>query len=134
MTDTETSAGGRISAMLQALYDELVLAFPTYPVVPNPVEQASVPSVVIYPDSPMVEAEDIALYGGGGYQVNLQVLVYLSRMTDRELYAKAADTIAPMRAAVGAVPNASWRSMTAQPVEVGGNQYMAAAHVVALYT
>lgn len=134
MTDTETTAGGRISAVLDALHTQLEAAFPGWPVIPNPVDTVTVPSVVIYPDAPMVEAEDTGLYGGGGVQVNLQVLVYLTRMNDREMYAQAFDTVAPMREAVGLVPNASWRNMTAQPVEVGGNQYMAAAHTVELYT
>lgn len=136
MPDTVTTAGGRIAAVLQDLYDELVAQFAPSPVVPNPVEQLpGVPCVVIYPDTPMAEAGDSdSLHGYDGAQLNLQVLHYSTRMDDRELYARAFDSLEPMRAAVGAVRNATWLDMTAQPVELGGNQYMAAAHTVKLIT
>ena len=115
-----------------ALIDQLVAALQAAmdpaPVIGHPIGTVpAVPSAVLYPGSPTVEALDAPWSED---LLRLQVIVYLSRANSPDSIRIGYESIADIRTACSQVPGARFVDMTIGESDVGGVNYLTANHTI----
>lgn len=115
-------------AVLDQLVAELTIELDPAPVVGHPVGTVpAVPSLVIYPGAPTVDALDSSWSED---VLRIQAIVYLARMNEPDSIRIGVESITPIRAACSRVEGARFVDMTIGESDVGGVNYLTANNTI----